>query len=366
MTAALNRLETEHDNLRVALEWALTANPEAALQLAASLSYYWMRRGFAAEGGQWLRESLARFDSSTTAGQALRARALVALGYIAFAYGELEAARAYLEEGGRLARAANDPHILGISLARLGLVLAFLGDEAALERVVAEGQGVVPQDDPEAQAQMLSVRAQLAVKQQDFAAARAFVEAAVGHARQSGNAWLIAISLMGLGRFEAICGQLAEARAHMEEAERVSRGMRDRRMETSMQSERAHLERRAGNLALAKALYCQTLPAFHELGHRAAVAHELECLAYLAIADRGDSAQPGAGAGLDRAARCLGAAEALRQRIRAPLAADERAEYDQHLTALRAQIEPERLRLAWAEGRGLSTEAAVALALAPA
>src|SRR5262249_54839199 len=46
----LNRLETEHDNLRAALEWSLEAvegeKSDAALRLAGALWRFWNRRGY--------------------------------------------------------------------------------------------------------------------------------------------------------------------------------------------------------------------------------------------------------------------------------------------------------------------------------
>jgi hypothetical protein len=101
------------------------------------------------------------------------------------------------------------------------------------------------------------------------------------------------------------------------------------------------------------ALYSKTLPGWQELGHRAALAHELECFAFIAVAQ----AQP------QRAARLLGRAEALRESIDSPMRASEHAEYDQNVSALRAQMDDSAFAAAWAEGRAMMMEQAIALAL---
>ena len=80
-------------------------------------------------------------------------------------------------------------------------------------------------------------------------------------------------------------------------------------------SELAHIERRAGNLEEARRLYQQTIVVWQEFGQRAAIAHQLECFAFLARAQ--DQ--------LVRAARLLGAAEALRAALDAPMTTPERS-----------------------------------------
>ncbi|MDT5041277.1 MAG: hypothetical protein QOE51_2262 [Actinoplanes sp.] len=54
------RLRHEQANLRVALEWAMTAGPaERALRFAADLQNHWFVRGFFSEGRHWLDRALA-------------------------------------------------------------------------------------------------------------------------------------------------------------------------------------------------------------------------------------------------------------------------------------------------------------------
>ena len=68
-------LDVEHDNLRVALSWAVGHEPPAALRLAVALWRYWLARSFFAEGSQWLEAVLAAVPEPSL----VRARALLAL-----------------------------------------------------------------------------------------------------------------------------------------------------------------------------------------------------------------------------------------------------------------------------------------------
>ncbi len=72
------RVEEEHDDLRVALASAIRAEPAAGLRLARSLWWFWMARGYFAEGTRWLEAALAAADETDPA----RPGALVALGAI--------------------------------------------------------------------------------------------------------------------------------------------------------------------------------------------------------------------------------------------------------------------------------------------
>ena len=51
-----------------------------------------------------------------------------------------------------------------------------------------------------------------------------------------------------------------------------------------IQSELGHMERYEGHLDQAEQVYRQTIPVWQKIGHQAAVANQLECLAFIAIA----------------------------------------------------------------------------------
>jgi len=67
---------------------------------------------------------------------------------------------------------------------------------------------------------------------------------------------------------------------------------------------------------------------------------------------------------LSRAARLLGAAEALRENTHLPMTPYERPEYDQHLAAIREHLDSDAFSVACAEGRRMTLEQAIAYALA--
>ena len=171
--------------------------------------------------------------------------------------------------------------------------------------------------------------------------------------RQAGNPWGHAMATLVAGRLAMATGDLAEARARIEEVIGLFRQMGDLSMANHARVDLAHVLRRHGDLDQAEAQYQESLRTWQHLGQRGAVAHVLESLAMVALARGRD----------DRAARLLGAAEALRDLSGAQRMGYERAEYDSHVAALRAALDPARLDEAWAAGRAMSLDAAIEITL---
>src|SRR5262249_31048086 len=123
----LDRLETEHDNLRTALAWALERGANVrALRLAGALAYFWGLRGYLSEGQRWLDDALSLSErrqseqaamGATHAGQALRAKALNRVGMFRFFnFSDPATARSMVEESLRLWRELGDTWSLAVAL----------------------------------------------------------------------------------------------------------------------------------------------------------------------------------------------------------------------------------------------------------
>jgi hypothetical protein len=66
----------------------------------------------------------------------------------------------------------------------------------------------------------------------------------------------------------------------------------------------------------------------------------------------------------DKAARLLGAAEALRQKINMDMTPPEREEYEKEVTDLKANMGEKEFKSLWAEGRSMRMDEAIELAMA--
>lgn len=93
----LDRLESEHDNLRVALESSVQhKDSSAGLRLVAALGRFWEMRGHLTEGRAWASDVLAIPETPDQG--PMRAKALNEAGTLAFRQADYAPARTLYEE----------------------------------------------------------------------------------------------------------------------------------------------------------------------------------------------------------------------------------------------------------------------------
>ncbi len=123
-----SRLDRDHDDLRSALDWLSSTDPEAALELAGALGWFWFARGYLAEGDAHLAAVLSASDGRDRAG----ARALTAYGALAARMGRVEEGRAQLEGAVGNWRELGDRKETAAALEALGWLLVYdAGDDVA-------------------------------------------------------------------------------------------------------------------------------------------------------------------------------------------------------------------------------------------
>jgi non-specific serine/threonine protein kinase len=126
----LNRLTAMHDNVRVALDWAIeTGQTETALQLADRLWWFWCMRSEFNEGRQWLGRVLAMPD--VTAFPRLYAAVLTQLAHHTWLQIGANEAKPIIEQALPVARSQGDPQTLANALMVFGLVLMSEDNHAA-------------------------------------------------------------------------------------------------------------------------------------------------------------------------------------------------------------------------------------------
>ena len=124
--AWLERLETEHGNLRAALAWALEQGDTAtAVPLAGSLYPFWNLRGHYTEGRRWLDQALA---AEGAVPPAARMRALVGAATLAVIQGDLHQATIACEQAAELSQRVDDPTGLAHALRHLGFAALHRGE----------------------------------------------------------------------------------------------------------------------------------------------------------------------------------------------------------------------------------------------
>jgi predicted ATPase len=128
--AALEQLDLEQDNVRVALRWSLEhVEPNRAAAAGWALMPFWWLRGAFDEAERWMNEALES-DGMTDIG---RAEALLVLGFIAFWRVDYLTAMPSLEEASGVFASNGDEYRAAVARVPLAAARAAAGDTAAVE-----------------------------------------------------------------------------------------------------------------------------------------------------------------------------------------------------------------------------------------
>jgi predicted ATPase/class 3 adenylate cyclase len=214
----LGLLESEHDNLRTALDWAeRTGEPDTGLRTAAAMWRFWLQRGHLSEGRGRL-ERLLSMPGATARGP-VRARALGALGGIAYWQSDYPPMRAAYKEAVDIAREVGDEKLLAYALLDLSFIPSLEQDTARTEAILREGLATAEEaDDGVLIAEFLSSIAFLDVVRGNPAAAIEPRLTAIEMLRKEGAAWKVGQYLGGLAMITRMVGDLDAARGHLREA----------------------------------------------------------------------------------------------------------------------------------------------------
>jgi non-specific serine/threonine protein kinase len=316
------RLEREHDNLRAALGWTRDrSEAELGLRLAVALTSFWRRRGYVREGRAWLDGLLAvaageAEAAGTGAGlEVIRAKASLNAGMFALNMGAYAMAQNQLEQARTLALAAGNAEVARKALTNLGRIATDQGD---LER------------------------------------AAALYAESLALARELGDQWGSAIVLGNLGHIALLQGDLEQAAAYLTNGLALERQVGDRNDMAVIRTNLGRVARKRGDVAQSEGLLREALAVAWELRDPGQCVLGLE-----ALAETAGAARQG-----ERAARLLGAAAALRETLGVPQPRSQQAEVEQAVVAARAALGEEAWAAAFASGRTLSLEQAIAEALA--
>ncbi len=286
----LQRLETEHDNLRAALAWYQSAEKggEHGLRLAGALGRFWVMRGHLREGRAYLTAALSREGVQDRTKE--RSKTLNWAGGLADHQGDFAAARVYHEQSLEISREIGDRKGISTSLNNLGNGVKHQGDFAAaqtyheqsleISREIGDRQGI---------AGSLHGLGNVASSQGDYAAARSYLEQSLEIRREIGDRQGIASSLNNLGNLVRYQGDFAAARFLFDEALVINRELGNRSQEATNFENLGGMACKQGDYAAAQAYLEQSLEIKREIGDRRSIASSLYNLSDLAYS-QGDYA----------------------------------------------------------------------------
>ncbi len=347
----INRFDRELENLRAALAWSIdhVEGVETGLRLAAGLWQYWDLRGYFSEGRSWLKQLLSVSPERTTA----RARALNAAGGLAWGQGDFTAARALLSESLAIQKELGNQRDIAAGCLNLGILSISQGDYLSAHPLLEESLRIFrAMEHRQGISNVLNTLGTWASDQGEYADARRHFEESLALRRELGDKRGVAIVLGNLGVAAWRQGDCRAARPLLQECLERYQELGDRRGAATALNELGQVAIQLGEHAQAQQFLVESLAIWQELGNKEGIAFFLEGSARLFCS----------WCDFELAARLLGAAEILRERIGSPLAPADRREYERILAGLRSALNTDRLATAWTEGRTLAMEAAVALA----
>jgi tetratricopeptide (TPR) repeat protein len=192
---------------------------------------------------------------------------------------------------------------------------------------------------------------ELAEAEGDYPAARVYLLDSLARRRDIGDKSGIATALAALGNLARVQGESSEARALLEEALSIFR-VTGRWEIGDVLASLGEVARMESDLARAIALLRESLARLRIVGEKRQICHSL-CLIALVEVEQGAHG---------RALPLFAAAMANAPRG-GPLEPAERRPYDDALAASRAALGEEAYAAAWAEGRAMNLEQAIAYAL---
>lgn len=346
----LEQLEVEHHNLRAALGWAGEHDIPLAGRLAGALWRFWVTHSHYSEGRRWLQ---ALINQRQPLPEATRAKVLLGEGTLAWLQGDYAQAVGPLEESVALWRVIGGRHGLGVALNNLGLAVREQGDYPRAQRYLEESLAVRRAiDDTRGVAFALGNLGLVTLYQGDAGRAITLNEESLALFRQLDDTWGIAVALYDLGEVLVVAGDHGRAAALLEENLALIEQLGDQALLGHTLAKLGEVALVQGDLGRARRILERSLVVRRDVGDKEGVAGSLERLAALVAAE----------GRADRAARLWGAAEVLRETINAPMAPASRAMHDQATAAARAQVGEAAFAAAWAAGRAMGLERAIALA----
>jgi predicted ATPase/DNA-binding SARP family transcriptional activator len=391
--AWLDRLEREHDNLRAALAWSLEHDVDVGLRLAGALGPFWTNRGHNSEGRSWLAEAMARSAAYGPTLDRYRARTLMWSGWLVAFLDDHEAAVSLGDRSVSLWRSAGEAGGLARALARLAWVV-WRRDRARAHALFEESFALYRQvDDPPGLAFALWADAHRARHENDYARARASAQESLELARQSGATAALARATGVLGAIALAQGDYAAAQPLLEESLALCREAGDRLDAGNAVAMLGDTWYAQGELDRARACWEEGFRIFREIGHDYSIAVLFARSGYLELGQgrweearallleipalcRGRFFEASSTAAclvgwaglaeaqeqIEPAARLLGAVEALLQHVHWHGTVLCLLEYERIASAVRSQLDEDTLPAAWAEGRAMTPEQAIAYA----
>jgi non-specific serine/threonine protein kinase len=350
--AWLDRIDTEYDDVRQALNWcrADPAGAEPELRFAAALARFWHMRSRGSEGRDWLRHALERSEPTLSPA---RAKALAWASHLALMQGDVGESRRFGEEAVELARGIEENLLLALTLRNLAGAVRAQGDLASARRLATDAlQAAKESGSADEVGYVLGMLGQFALAARDFEEAQRQFAAGLHSARECGDRQVISGLLMVLGGFAREQGRYDEARQRWEEGLAVAEALRYPVYVVFHLVNLAELARIQGDRSEAWRRVVPALITARTYGDDSLLASALRAYVPLRLSRQVDAL----------VVRITSAENAWRS-TRAFFNAAEQRQYEEDQATVRGELGQPDLAAAFAAGQRMTLEQAITLAL---
>lgn len=355
----LNRFAVEGDNLRAVMEWIAEDQPALMLHFTGKLLQFeasWINYR---EARSWLEPAIEQAkviieDKPTDISMTDFIRALVSLGWLLVTHGDMIEGLSIFDESINLARKHEELRLLAFAL---GMKAQAMGSNVTWENITELEETIETCRQQGYELELIlalfSVGQAYLVKgdiENGQKAITEVIELVEKHDVLFIKAWVYYVQAIKA----RLTDDFSDAERYYLMAIEGNDKLGNQRLATTGRSELAHLYRHEGRLEEASAIYRQTILSWQEQGHQAAVAHQLECIAYIGMMREKYAF----------AAQLLGAAQIARERINSlSTEQQEISEKEQALRDLEVKIGRNELDRLLSKGKLMNLDQAVAFAL---
>jgi predicted ATPase/class 3 adenylate cyclase len=335
----LDRLQTDHDNFRAALDCAISDRQFAiAVRLATSLTFFWIHRGYVTEGRDRVQAVL---DAGVAVSEGATADLLHRAGQLAWAQGDYMQAVAFQERSVLLMKETGDVPGQIRSLAALATARVQQGEYERATAIAAESLSLGRQvGDWASVVVSLGVLATASLEREDYRTAEAMFTEGLAIVMRNKDRRRMASTLINLGWVLILAGDLGRAAKTLNEGLRVAQEIDDRRATAFVRLYLGLLALYQGDHATAAALLQRSLTLARDTGDKQAIAECASALGALRAAE---------GCATE-AARLWGGAEGVYRAMGAEMGRAERTVREKYVAGVRSRLGDEEFSLAWTAG----------------
>ena len=396
-TEGLAHVDRDYHNLRHALNWAIDRDILMGLRLAVYFTHFCVLRGIDQEGLEWLTRALDRCPAAGTEAESWRAQALFSACLLTMVQGEHRRASAFGAQCLAIWRTQQDKPLIARILQLVGLTAAMEVKLDEARAFIEEGLTLYRElQDAHGLADMLWKYGYVLIRQQDYAAARGALEESIRLGQTSGNVVAITNAPVLIGEIVMCQGDYPVAQGLYEQGLQLARQHEISGNISFALTDLAAVLDMQGCYEQACAAYAEALTIIQKRGNTSAAAWQYSGLGRVALHQQQWSAarthfiaslhafqqhadQIGVAvcligfAGIaegqgqsERAAHLLGAVADIRPKIDGLMYKEDlvvQRDYDDLVAAVRRALGEEAFAAALANGRAMTLEQAVELAL---